>query len=397
MFQEIRQRELIQSYLMRAGHVVPEPKVETKTDFSIEEFLVHLFDVVSTITDELSDRHGHRLDAIISAPVKSVRRVFVKDSHWCLSLRAQENRVIAFFIPAADLSNLTNAETPARAKLTFQCEPEGTWSVDGFVLGERDLVLLLKALIRDLLNRSAREALDADPLSLPVNLASESVVRYVKALAHQNQTLASKIVKQQEHLQKSVSENLHDIVIPNLVHIRQSLEKSDSCAVDTIKLVDETLMQLRAACYELVPRDLYEIGLVAVLEESIERLNNRGSMSAILKCTVELPQWPIDVETQVFRIISEALHNAEKHAEAKNLTLTIFRAENAYVFEVADDGVGLVQHHADSMRRQGQGLLIQRERVEYIRAIVPCELEFNTNGERGTRVTLRLRMRNSSG
>jgi signal transduction histidine kinase len=72
-----------------------------------------------------------------------------------------------------------------------------------------------------------------------------------------------------------------------------------------------------------------------------------------------------EVETQVFRILQEALTNVAKHAGASRVTVALKPAAAGVSLTVGDDGRGF---DVDAVRaaRRGLGLVGMRERVQIV-------------------------------
>jgi signal transduction histidine kinase len=100
---------------------------------------------------------------------------------------------------------------------------------------------------------------------------------------------------------------------------------------------------------------------------------------APLEVSVEAPdgRYPDSVEAAAYYVVSEALANVVKYAEASSASIRIAEDGGRLVVEVADDGVG----GADSAR--GSGLSGLADRV----AALDGTLELDSPAGAGTRVT----------
>jgi signal transduction histidine kinase len=90
----------------------------------------------------------------------------------------------------------------------------------------------------------------------------------------------------------------------------------------------------------------------------------------------------------LFRIVQEALNNVTKHARAKNVAITLSRANRELVLTIADDGVGFAcAAQSPDRPRPGLGLVTMRERAQ---ALGGCfTIEPLAEGA-GTRVTVKV-------
>jgi two-component system, LuxR family, sensor kinase FixL len=89
------------------------------------------------------------------------------------------------------------------------------------------------------------------------------------------------------------------------------------------------------------------------------------------------------VASHLYRLLREAVINAHKHAQAKEIVVGISRSNGEIVFSVTDDGIGIP---AGKNNRHGLGFYIMNYRARTIGA----RLEVKRRQRRGTRVALYL-------
>jgi signal transduction histidine kinase len=85
------------------------------------------------------------------------------------------------------------------------------------------------------------------------------------------------------------------------------------------------------------------------------------------------------VQSNLFRIVQEALTNCAKHAKAKNVTIRLSTDGHLISLMIADDGVGF---DFETRSRPGLGLLTMRERAEFAGGSFSLE----TKPGQGTRI-----------
>ncbi|MGG7576108.1 sensor histidine kinase [Streptomyces sirii] len=88
-----------------------------------------------------------------------------------------------------------------------------------------------------------------------------------------------------------------------------------------------------------------------------------------------------EIEESAFFLVSEALTNVLKHAEAGRVTIRISHVETALLLAISDDGVGF-----PTGARLGSGLTGMRDRIE----AVGGELSIESRPGGGTTVHARL-------
>ena len=87
----------------------------------------------------------------------------------------------------------------------------------------------------------------------------------------------------------------------------------------------------------------------------------------------------------VYRVTQEALHNCEKHAQAKNVQVRVVERASTVTLEVTDDGVGLGENmNGKSIPGAHFGILGMRERA----ANLGGSLSLDPAQSGGLRVTL---------
>ena len=90
---------------------------------------------------------------------------------------------------------------------------------------------------------------------------------------------------------------------------------------------------------------------------------------------------PAPVASVLYRVAQEALRNAARHADARNVELRVRHDATSASLEVTDDGRGFDVQRAEE-RRPGMGLFSMRERV----SLVNGTLTVASTPGRGTRV-----------
>jgi signal transduction histidine kinase len=122
-----------------------------------------------------------------------------------------------------------------------------------------------------------------------------------------------------------------------------------------------TVLEVRRVVEGLRPPALDELGLDGALEQVISRLGSGSGVVVDLRLG-ELPPLSAAVEVAVFRIVSEAVTNAVRHAAATCCTVEVTAAGRALRVTVTDDGTGIRDGG-----RPGHGLQTMRERAEELR------------------------------
>jgi len=113
-----------------------------------------------------------------------------------------------------------------------------------------------------------------------------------------------------------------------------------------------------------------ETSLAHALEEYAGQYAESSKLAVRFKATPEAEHAPLTavVQSEVFRIVKEALTNVRKHASANRVAITMAREGDDLVVIVSDDGVGFDPQSVGSRRESWPhfGLAGMRERAESV-------------------------------
>lgn len=142
--------------------------------------------------------------------------------------------------------------------------------------------------------------------------------------------------------------------------------------------VDSLVVELKRIVRDLRPTALDQLGLAGAVAEFTRTFGDSVEIHLTLPpAPVELPA---AVEAATYRIVTEAVTNVVRHANAARCWLTI-AAGAAVVIDVVDDGDGIAPGHP-----AGVGLAAMHERARELGGTV----ELSTNDPHGTRVHVAL-------
>jgi signal transduction histidine kinase len=150
------------------------------------------------------------------------------------------------------------------------------------------------------------------------------------------------------------------------------------------QLLDEIESQLRRLSHELVPALLNDLGLVPALRYLFEGLAQRSQLQISIDAVPE-QRLPKRVETTLYHIAKEALHNVVKHAQATTVWIGFHRTADSIRCCIRDNGRGF--NPASIAARQaerGFGLMGIRERL----SVVGGHLTINSADGQGTELVI---------
>jgi signal transduction histidine kinase len=165
-----------------------------------------------------------------------------------------------------------------------------------------------------------------------------------------------------------IQRDLHDYGQHRFVKVLMSLSEASRQHAKTDVGMPEVATTIRCAHAELTdairalreltqgiyPAVLLDQGLAAAVENLVDRA------PLPVNATVPDSRWPKHVEITTYFVISEALTNVYKHANASQATVHVHDRGQQLIAEIADDGRGRAQLGA------GFGLTNLRHRVEAV-------------------------------
>jgi signal transduction histidine kinase len=193
-----------------------------------------------------------------------------------------------------------------------------------------------------------------------------------------------------ENERRRIARDLHDGVAQTLAHLRLELDMlsrpefsatSDPEGIARLaRVAERTLADVRSIIQDLTPPPPPG-GLIAALTAYIADVATSHGPRVTLETRGEIP---VDhpASSQLFRIAQEAISNAVRHAEARNVLVLLERiAGGTLRLTVEDDGVGIAD---PAGRPGGLGLPAMRERSAAMGST--CSIAARPGG--GTRIVV---------
>ncbi|MFN3918734.1 MAG: ATP-binding protein [Methylohalobius sp.] len=185
----------------------------------------------------------------------------------------------------------------------------------------------------------------------------------------QNRTLTRQLFKVEEEERRQLALELHDElgqVLSAIKVMALSIQKAHSPAqvakaAQTIAVsVDCLFNTLRSMIQRLRPLMLDDLGLSSAIASLVSSWQEKQAEPRIRLCCDEaIDRFPKELQIHGYRIVQEALTNAFRHAQAKEVKIKLSWQNGGLKIQVADDGLGAAQAQA-----QGFGLKGIRERAE---------------------------------
>ncbi len=244
------------------------------------------------------------------------------------------------------------------------------------------------ALIAEPAPRSVLSATDRQLLDDLARQAGAAVhgVRVMSDLRRSRERLIA--AREEERLR--LRRDLHDGLGPTLAalvfkiglirdSVRDDPARSDRLLLELGGETKDAIADIRSLVYALRPPALDELGLVGALREHAALLSESTGLEVTVT-SPDLPELPPAVEVAAYRIVTEALTNVTRHAQASRCDVEL-RLGDSLELDVSDDGIGF----ADGAR-PGVGLRSMRERADELGG----DFAAGRGAAQGTRIQVRL-------
>jgi signal transduction histidine kinase len=173
-----------------------------------------------------------------------------------------------------------------------------------------------------------------------------------------------------------LARDLHDTLahsLAGLVVQLQAIEtllkaEPDAARSELVKarqIAQEGLQETRHAIQDLRVDPIEDLGLARALERATIDFGDRAGVQVDLHISDPQASIANDVAAQIYFIAQEALHNIERHADARRVAVSLIRDDGQLQLKISDDGRGFDETQVDEERYGLQGMY---ERAEMIGA-----------------------------
>lgn len=237
----------------------------------------------------------------------------------------------------------------------------------------------------------------ADELTTQVK-GTEVAREEVAEQAERLRELLRRTVRLQEDERRRIASDIHDAVSPlitgALYQTRAARitaqrtngadepgDDADSSFSSVSELLERAMSELHDVVFALRPPDLDDLGVVAAIERYVNQVSRSG-FPAHLEVVGEPRRLSPEARLGVYRIVQEALHNAQRHAHADEALVRMEWLDDRLRLTVRDNGSGFDPDQA--YQPTSLGLLSMRERA----AAIGGMLEIASRPGAGTAIIL---------
>lgn len=203
-----------------------------------------------------------------------------------------------------------------------------------------------------------------------------------------NRDLGARLLRAQETERSRIARDLHDDICQRMLLLTVELESLDRAnpderpAAEALLVAQDIAKSLHELSHRLHPTRLRVIGLVAALDRLCADLARAGFAITYTHDNVPSALAP-EVMLCLFRIVQEALQNAIKYSNAREVTVHLRSDSDGVTLTIIDNGVGF---DVNAAWGKGVGLVSMVERVEAIGG----SFDIRSNPGAGTRVTVNI-------
>jgi len=214
--------------------------------------------------------------------------------------------------------------------------------------------------------------------------------------------VSRRMIETESEIRRRVAESIHDGPVQELVSLdmilsavssaaaRGDTQSADSMLHEARAITERNIQTLRDEIVALGPYAFRELSFETAITDCAPVWNRRYGLD------VRLDLDPVSLSPEVsgplFQIAQEAVTNAGRHADARQVTVSLRQTNGEVQLKVTDDGKGFGDVGPLTSDSSGHiGLSSMRERAELVNGSLTID-----SGGRGTVVTVRLPLSNGN-
>ncbi len=164
--------------------------------------------------------------------------------------------------------------------------------------------------------------------------------------------LEREVISATDEERRRIGQELHDMLASHLAGtammaqaFAERMERGQPVTAQQmrriVELLDDAGTQARSLSHSLMPLDVQGNELGAALRSLAAREQEMSGISCTFEADDDLPKWGGEAAAHLYRVVSEAVNNAVKHANAETISIRLQRAAGRLVLTVRDDGIGI--------------------------------------------------------
>ena len=206
------------------------------------------------------------------------------------------------------------------------------------------------------------------------------------------------VIDGQELERQRLSRELHDGIGQSLIAIKMKLDSLSYMQEAEIKSqlegikrqFDQIIDEIRRITTDLMPPVLDEFGLIIALFNLCEDTSRASGIQIKFEHRAKIDTWDKKIQTYLYRIIQEAIHNIVKHSAAKQGYIKLQADIDAIYLSIQDNGIGFRIIHTKTDEHPGHGLHNIKERVKLLHG----SFDLKSAPGKGTLIQIKVPRRN---
>ena len=205
--------------------------------------------------------------------------------------------------------------------------------------------------------------------------------RKLRASERSLRELSVRLLKMQDEERRHLGRELHDSVGQYLAVLKMELEVLKAAAVpasdgeerrlaDCLRLVDQSITEVRTMSYLLYPPMLEEMGLETAIAWYLDGFSKCSGVQTTFEMRYPVGRVRRETELAIFRILQESLTNIHRHAESTTAEVCLLKKDGELLIEIRDQGKGIpsavLGSVQDSCETTGVGLRGMTERMHQL-------------------------------
>jgi signal transduction histidine kinase len=235
--------------------------------------------------------------------------------------------------------------------------------------------LLAMAVIAIFYRRMGRYLREQQRAALELRQTNESLNLLVAERTAELTHLSQHLISVAEEEKAAFARELHDALGSNLTAVdidvkwvEKKLREREPELSERLRralgVLEQSVEIKRNVIEALRPSLLDMLGLATALESLCDEFARKSGIDCIPDLDQELPDLPPDVSIALYRVVQEALANAQKYARASVVRVALHREAEHLHLTIEDDGIGIPD---DALTRPAShGLVGMRERLRVI-------------------------------
>lgn len=176
------------------------------------------------------------------------------------------------------------------------------------------------------------------------NVQYRRVKRLQEEVFLQKELAAGALFEGEQNERIRIARDLHDSIGQQLSAVKMKLNALPVSkeVEDASRFLDGTITEVRNISHNLLPESL-QFGWLPALEELCEKMNVVNGPAITLEVDDYSRRYTFSKqqELSIYRIIQEIITNTVKHAEAKNIHISVSGNDNSFLINTKDDGKGM--------------------------------------------------------